>query len=188
MRIAAINLISLVTLGGLTLPSLAKDPIHPDKAYRFSYQFAAPQRPNVPDLCTYPEMKNPHDDRQTYIAPKPSLSTSKIDIEMEPIGSGAQSCIRRGWKFPPKFPPRFLQGNTSGFCKFSFTYNADGRAVDIEIIDCSHDVLAAPTLQAVKRWQWFGSNCSEENRQDQRQTQTMRYDLIDEDGNILPYP
>ena len=72
MRFAEISLISLVTLGGLTLPSLAKDPIHPYKADRFSYQFAAPQRPNVPDLCAYPNMENPHDDRQIYIAPKPS--------------------------------------------------------------------------------------------------------------------
>ena len=188
MRIATTSLIGLISLGGLTCPSLAKDPMRPNNAYRFSYQFAAPQRPNVPDLCAYPNMENPHDDRQTYIAAKPSLSKPKIDIEMRPVGLDMPSCIRQVSKLPPQFPPRFIQGNTSGFCKFSLNYNVDGRAVDIEIIDCTHGVLAAPTLQAVKRWQWFGSNCSEDNRQDQRQTQTIRYDLFDEDGNILPYP
>jgi len=143
--------------------------------------------PPYSKVTSHPYFENPHEDRQSYIAPKPTLPISKVDIAMASVGYRAQVCTSHALRLPPKFPIEFLTGDNSGSCQFSFTYSSDGRASEIEIISCTHERLATPTLNAVKRWSPISGDCIELNH-GQRQFSTMRYDLMGEDGRILPLP
>lgn len=88
---------------------------------------------------------------------------------------------------PPKFPDAFIQGKASGFCKFSYTYSADGRVSHVEILYCTDQILENPTLRAVKRWPQLSGACLTD-KLGQTHVSTMQYQLVDEDGQILPYP
>ena len=86
MRVKCICWIILASWTGLTFAARAKAPIAPDQTYRLPYPYAVPRRPDIPKLCTYPILENPHENRKTYIAPKPNLSMPKIDIDFSAIG------------------------------------------------------------------------------------------------------
>ena len=136
---------------------------------------------------SHPYYVNPHEDWQSYVPPKPSLSTPKIDVSMASVGYGRLACTRHRLQLPPKFPANFLTSNTSGLCKVSFIYEEDGRVGDVKIISCTHESLATPTAQAVKKWSGLRPDCLTE-QYGQRQVSTLRYDLLDENGEILPLP
>jgi len=143
--------------------------------------------PPYTKVVSDPYFENPHEDRKTYVAPKPRLSISKVDIGMASVGYGAQVCTSHTLRLPPKFPIEFLTGDNSGSCQFSFAYSPDGRVSEIKIINCTLESLISPTLDAVKRWPPVSGDCLDDKR-GQRQFSTLRYDLMDENGKILPLP
>lgn len=145
--------------------------------------------PPYTKTVSHPYFENPHDNRQTYAALKPKHLQTKPDIDIGEVFAGALSCNwNHGVRIPPQFPSEFLQGNTSGFCRISYGFSAEGQANDVEIINCTHEDLAETTRQAVRKWRRPPANCSEENARGGRQLSTIRYDLVDEDGELLPYP
>ena len=138
-------------------------------------------------LCAYPFVKNPHD-RAVYTVPKPENLTSKIEINMPLLSLEGESCHRRIDAFlPPEFPAEFFTGNTSGFCKLSFEHGEDGAVSDIAIIHCTHEILAAASIEALKKWRYENKNCPIPEPESRQHT-TMRYDLMGEGGEKLPYP
>jgi len=143
--------------------------------------------PPYTKVVSDPYFDNPHDHREAYVAPKPTFPISKIDIAMASVGYGTQVCTSHTLRLPPKFPIEFLTGDDSGSCQFSFAYSADGRVTEIDIINCTHENLTTPTLDAVKIWPPVSGDCLNDKR-GQRLLSTMRYDLMDENGKILPLP
>jgi len=135
-----------------------------------------------------PELRNPHDHHEVYVAPKPEFMSKKVNIDFDSIIFGRSECIfDHGIRVPPKFPQKFLNGNNSGFCKFSFAYDEIGYANDIQIISCTDDSLAKPTVKAAKTWRRMG-RCIASSSLEERQFSTIWYELRDENGTSLPLP
>lgn len=130
---------------------------------------------------------DPHEDQQTYIAPKPELSPSDVvNINLRwPYQADTSEC--EGWpiRVPPAFPADFQSGNYSGYCNFSFEYDEDGKASEIEIKYCTDEALIEPTLKSVSDWRILPLCAAQPST---RQSSTVRYELVDGAGNRLPYP
>lgn len=133
-------------------------------------------------------LDNPHYDRQTYVAPKPDDLPTKLDVDISAISARELSCHwNHGVRVPPKFPKAFLEGNSSGLCKVNFVYDENGQTSDVGVQNCTHLILESPTRKAVRRWQKVAGVCHPAISV-QRQFSTIRYDLIDESGKLLPLP
>jgi hypothetical protein len=129
-------------------------------------------------------MENPHDGRQVYVPQKPENLLRKPDIDIRSVSVGGLSCDwNHGVRVPPKFPKAFLEGNSSGLCKVSFVHDENGQTTDVDVRNCTHTTLEAPTRKAVTKWRLCHPAMS-----GQRQFSTIRYDLMDENGRILPLP
>ena len=136
-----------------------------------------------------PFVQNPHDDRKIYAAPKPNFSRTKAVIDIKSIFAGVSTCgHNHGFQNAPPFPREFLSGNHSGYCKFSFDYDEDGQAENVEITECTDAILEKPTLDAVKLWRRSTGNCAIPTDENIRQSSTIRFDLVDEYGRRLPLP
>ncbi|MEP4051428.1 MAG: hypothetical protein ABJN22_04205 [Litorimonas sp.] len=139
-------------------------------------------------VISHPYMENPHDDRRAYVAPKPENFLTKPDIDIRSVSVGRLSCQgSHNVRVPPKFPKAFLEGNSSGLCKVSFLYDENGQAADVDVQNCTHATLESPTRIAVAKWQ-RGAGVCHSALSGQRQFSTLRYDLMDEAGNLLPLP
>jgi len=132
----------------------------------------------------YRIFENPHENQKTYIPRKPEFLIQDIDLNLKHVSIDDGYCHDHLLRVPPQFPPRFLTGKTSGFCKFSVIFDESGLASDIDIINCTDEILERPTRTAVQKWR----GCSDINTKTQRKTNTVRYQLTDENGEILPYP
>jgi len=67
-------------------------------------------------------------------------------------------------RIPPTFPPRFLQGNHSGYCTVRFDVSPQGQPINIETLICTSDLLKEPTIKSVQKWKYapkvyFGDCC-----------------------------
>lgn len=187
MRLAVAGGFCIVIVASLASPAAAKEPVRPDRVQTLLAKLTLPERYEPRPHCDLRTIKNPHDDRKIYVPPEPVLPLAEIDLERASVGYSDQNCTGHVMRLPPKFPPAFLDGQASGFCKFSYAYAANGRISDIEILNCSNRLLESPTVEAVKRWPPISGECLKE-RTGERQFSTMRYDLVDEDGNLLPLP
>ena len=144
----------------------------------------APPKPSQKPKGGVRISKNPNDIRKMYIAPRPDSSFSKIELKLKPEIPRNISCHGHVTRLPPKFPPRFVVGNHSGFCKIAFVYDETGHAAEIDIMSCTHESLEKSTRDAVQNWH----ACGDRPAAHQRQIITVRYDLMDEKGEFLPYP
>lgn len=100
-----------------------------------------------------------------------------IDQEVKPIV-----------RIPPIFPNRFLQGDVSGYCDVQFDISAEGKPFNVSATLCTNDQLKAPTVKSVLKW-----NYAPEMRDGQSVSRTglkttIRFDLQDERGRLLPLP
>lgn len=135
-----------------------------------------------------PFWENPHDDQKAYRVSKPAfLGLDRItDINAMSFRGGV--CHHSVRYFPVEFPPSFLNGNHSGSCKVSFAFDNAGNTQDINIVTCTDDILSLPTRQAVAKWYRSKGNCSAASNLDERETRTLRFDLKDQSGTLLPLP
>ena len=177
----------IIFWAGLISLAVAKEPVRPDLVAELLAKLTPPERYDPRPTCGLPFIENPHENRKIYRAPKPRLSSIKIDMEAVFATSINPHCETHYLRRPPNFPDAFIQGNASGFCKFSYTYSADGRVSGIEILHCTDQRLVGPTIEAVRKWPQLSGACLTDKLV-QRHVSTMQYQLVDEDGQILPYP
>jgi len=57
-------------------------------------------------------------------------------------------------RIPPQFPPRFAQGNHSGWCRVRFDVSPEGQTYNIETLICTSDLLEEPTIKSVQKWKY----------------------------------
>lgn len=189
MNLTQPHIISLLIIvcAGLIGPVSAKEPLRPDPVAELLTTLTSLERYDPRPECDLPFVENPHESRIIYVPPKPRTSAIHIDMEAVFANEYNQHCETHIMRTPPKFPKAFIQGNASGFCKFSYNYSVDGRAIMIEILHCTDSILEKPTLEAVNKWPQLSGACLFD-KLGQNLVSTMRYQLVDEDGQILPTP
>ena len=160
--------------------------VHLRRAEFSRYSYPSPPRRTV---ISDPEYRNPHEARAPYSAPKPDDLAEHLDIDIYPFPAGAVTCHgTHGVRIPPIFPKKFLSGNASGFCKVSFAYDGNGQAKDVKVLSCTHAILEAPTRKSVQKWRTSTGHCQPSKNSLPRQNSTIRFELVDENGTVLPYP
>ena len=89
---------------------------------------------------------------------------------------------------PPIVPPRFLQGNNSGYCKVRFDVSAEGLPFNVQALKCTSSQLKSASIKSVQKWKY------NPKMQDGRAVartgveSKIRFDLKDDRGRILPLP
>jgi len=91
-------------------------------------------------------------------------------------------------RIPPIFPNRFLQGDVSGYCKIRFDVSPEGQPMNIQTTLCTNTKLKSATVKSVQKWKY--SPRIQNGRPVSRSglETTIRFDLRDERGNLLPLP
>jgi len=91
-------------------------------------------------------------------------------------------------RIPPVFPNRFLQGDVSGYCKIRFDVSPEGQPMNVQTTLCTNSQLKSATVKSVQKWKY--SPRIQNGRPVSRSglETTIRFDLRDERGNILPLP
>lgn len=136
--------------------------------------------------------------------PPPQIERQKADRPSEPIASlegeipefeapeidrsqfqitvsdrDAQPLVR----IPPSMPPR---ADKSGHCKVRFSVSPEGQPFDVDTTYCTQSLFSRPTIKSVQRWKY------NPKIQDGRPVgrvgveSTVRFNLTDERGNIIP--
>lgn len=106
-----------------------------------------------------------------------TFKTVSIKRELAPIN-----------RIPPVFPARFMQGNLSGYCRARFDINPEGKPFNIDTTICTDSQLRTATIKSVRKWKY--SPQVEDGRPVTRSglETTIRFDLTDERGELLPLP
>ena len=91
-------------------------------------------------------------------------------------------------RIPPTFPPRFSQGNHSGYCTVRFDVSPQGQPINIETPICTSDLLKEPTIKFVQKWK-YRPKIKEGQPVERLGIETkIRFDLQEENGILLPLP
>lgn len=91
-------------------------------------------------------------------------------------------------RIPPVFPNRFLQGNVSGYCRVRFDITAQGQPVNVETTLCTSSQLKSATIKSVQGWKYGPEIRNGRAVSRSGLETTIRFDLRDERGKILPLP
>ena len=101
----------------------------------------------------------------------------------------------RDVKKPPKhwwpqspFPPRFSQGNHSGYCTVRFDVTPEGQTYNIETLKCSSDQLESATIKSVKKWKYSPKVVDGKAVTRTGIESKIQFDIVDENGKKLPLP
>jgi protein TonB len=91
-------------------------------------------------------------------------------------------------RVPPAMPPRFAQGDHSGYCKVRFDVSAEGQPFNIDAYACTSGQLKSATVKSVQRWKYKPKMLSGQATSRSGVQATIRFDLTDERGQPLPLP
>lgn len=108
-------------------------------------------------------------------APKPASATADRD---------AQPLVR----IPPIFPPSFLQGDHSGYCRVKFDINTQGQTFNITTTECTDPILADATIKSVQKWRYNPKILDGRPSVRPGVASKVMFALADERGNALPMP
>lgn len=117
----------------------------------------------------------------------PEFEAPKIDAQNFKIAVSdrdAQPLVR----IPPIFPPRFLQGDNSGFCKVRFDVSPEGQPFNVETTLCTSNQLKSATIKSVQKWKYNPKIVDGRSVSRSGVESTIRFDLSDERGRTLPMP
>jgi len=117
----------------------------------------------------------------------PEFEAPKIDAQNFKIAVSdrdAQPLVR----IPPIFPPRFLQGDNSGFCKVRFDVSPEGQPFNVETTLCTSSQLKSATIKSVQKWKYNPKIVDGRSVSRSGVESTIRFDLSDERGRTLPMP
>ena len=206
---ATIPLAAAVTIGlTLSMAALIATEFTPqDKAETASFEI----NPRVEDIMIFTptEKPDPLEDVETP-PPPPRIATddaAKVDIpvikvagkvtpfkmdelsfgrdfDVVPIDKNPTPQVR----IPPVFPNRFSQGNVSGYCRVQFDITAQGQPVNVETTMCTSSQLKSATVKSVQGWKYAPEIRNGRAVARSGLEATIRFDLRDERGEILPLP
>lgn len=100
----------------------------------------------------------------------------------------SKSHYRRVYASPPIFPPRFLQGDNSGFCKVRFDVNEKGVPFNVRTTVCTSSLLSENSLISVRKSRYEPKNENGKAVINYNVNTTVRFSLHDENGQKLPFP
>lgn len=115
-----------------------------------------------------------------FESPKIDASNFKITVS----DRDAQPLVR----IPPIAPPRFLQGDNSGYCKVRFDVSPEGQPFNITTTVCTTSVLERATIKNVQKWKYNPKIVDGRSVSRTGVETTIRFNLQDERGKILPVP
>ena len=144
-----------------------------------------PPPPPTTGLIQTAEVKLP----KTVIAGKKNVFEKKDIIFENPINihidkENPTPLVR----IPPVFPDRFSRGDVSGYCKILFDVSPEGQPMNVQTTLCTNSQLKSATIKSVQKWKY--SPRIQNGRPVSRSglETTIRFDLRDERGNVLPLP
>ena len=117
----------------------------------------------------------------------PEFEAPKIDAQNFKIAVSdrdAQPLVR----IPPIVPPRFLQGDNSGYCKVRFDVSPEGQPFNVQTTVCTAKVLERATIKNVQKWKYNPKIVDGRSVSRSGVETTIRFNLQDERGKILPVP
>ena len=91
-------------------------------------------------------------------------------------------------RIPPIFPPRFLQGDNSGYCKVRFDVSPEGQPFNVVTTRCTSRMLESATKKSVQKWKYNPKIVDGRPTSRSGVESTIRFDLQDERGRKLPLP
>ena len=115
-----------------------------------------------------------------FESPKIDASNFKITVS----DRDAQPLVR----IPPIFPPRFLQGDNSGYCKVRFDVSPEGQPFNVVTTLCTSKQLERATTKSVQKWKYNPKIVDGRAVSRSGVESTIRFDLQDERGRTLPLP
>ena len=115
-----------------------------------------------------------------FESPKIDASNFKITVS----DRDAQPLVR----IPPIFPPRFLQGNNSGYCKVRFDVSPEGQPFNVDAYTCTSSSLKNATIKSVQKWKYNPKIVDGRGVSRSGVETTIRFDLQDERGRKMPLP
>ena len=118
---------------------------------------------------------------------KTVFEMKKIDIETD-VNIRVDTPPTPHVRIPPVFPTRFLQGDVSGYCRVTFDISADGLPFNVKTTRCTNAQLASPTVKSVQKWKYAPEIRGGQPVSRSGLETTIRFDLKDERGNVLPVP
>ena len=117
----------------------------------------------------------------------PEFEAPKIDKQNFKIAVSdrdAQPLVR----IPPIFPPRFMQGNNSGYCKVRFDVSPEGQPFNVEAYLCSTRSIKSATVKSVQKWKYNPKIVDGRPVARSGVESTIKFNLQDERGKVLPMP
>ena len=105
-------------------------------------------------------------------------------FDLQPIDKDPTPLVR----IPPTFPSRFLQGDVSGYCRVRFDVNPKGQPFNVTATICTSNQLKSPTVRSVQKWKYAPKIQNGRPVSRSGLETTIRFDLKDERGEVLPLP
>jgi len=112
----------------------------------------------------------------------PTIDTQNFKITVS--DRDAQPLVR----IPPSFPPRFSQGNNSGYCTVRFDVSPEGQPFNVETIVCTSNQIKSATIKSVQKWKYNPKIVDGRAVSRSGVESKIRFDLSDERGRKLPLP
>jgi len=106
------------------------------------------------------------------------------NFDVVPIDKDPTPLVR----IPPVIPNRFQQGDVSGYCKVRFDVGPEGTPFNIAITICTNRQLETSTVKSVQKWKYAPKIHNGRPVSRSGLETTVRFNLADERGNILPVP
>ncbi len=117
----------------------------------------------------------------------PEFETPKIDkanFKITVSDRDAQPLVR----IPPIMPPRFMQGDNSGYCTVRFDVSPEGQPFNVQTMTCTSSQLKNATVKSVQKWKYNPKIVDGRSVSRTGVESKVRFDLADERGNVLPMP
>ena len=128
-------------------------------------------------------------------APVVDVPGKKVEIDLEELVFNPWSDVTIFDKdptpilrIPPVFPNRFSQGNVSGYCRVRFDISPDGKPYNVVATICTNRQLERPTIRSVQKWKYTPEIQNGHAVKRSGVETTIRFDLKDEHGKVLPVP
>lgn len=143
--------------------------------------------PPPPPMIERQQAKQPTEAIASLEGAIPEFEAPKIDrqsFKIQVSDRDAQPLVR----IPPVVPPRFLEGDNSGYCKMQFDVSPEGQPFNVQALVCTTSVLKNASIKNVQKWK-YNPKIVDGRAVSRSGVQTrIRFDLKDERGNLLPLP
>ena len=114
-----------------------------------------------------------------------SQNTLSVQTDADSLGDRDAHPIVR---IPPIFPPAFLQGDHSGFCRLRFDVSASGTTMNVTAKECTNAMLQTPSVTSVHKWRYSPKIKNSQPVMRTGVESTILFSLQDERGLTLPFP